>query len=170
MIDNLLAMSSVERDQHAYKIQQIDLVPLLRNIVSELEPSLSSNGIAIQIRLPHEEFEVSGDREAIRRVFINLIDNAAKYASEGKAIEIILDNSSSKPTATVRDLGPGIPKDKSETIFQAFAQLNDTLTDKAPGIGLGLSLSRSIMRKLGGELRLDTSYKKGASFIITFDS
>lgn len=168
MIENLLTMSSLERGNKSNSISSFNLADLVQNVAAELTPSIDSVGMDIRIELNAAKHPIAGDEDSIRRVFINLIDNAAKYARDGKHIDISLYTGHSGTTATVTDHGPGIPAKDSERIFQSFTQLSDKLEDKSPGIGLGLSIARNLMRDQNGDLQLDKNHSNGASFIITF--
>ncbi|MCH6257845.1 HAMP domain-containing histidine kinase [Puniceicoccaceae bacterium K14] len=170
MIDNLLLLSSLENKRSVRETKKIDLIPILQEIETEFKPTLEENEILLEIEGAKDIFWVNGNSESVRRVFINLIDNAKKYASDGKHITISLNSESSSPTVIVSDQGPGIPASKTETIFTPFSQLDSQLADKSPGIGIGLNISRNLMREIGGDLQLDKSYQNGASFILTFKS
>ncbi len=93
-----------------------------------------------------------------------LLNNAAKFTKEGNAeLRITLDNTTHMVVYTVTDTGIGIPPYEAEHIFEEFFQLDNYYE----GTGIGLSVARSIARRLGGDIRLDTSYQGGARFIMT---
>ena len=95
------------------------------------------------------------------RALSQLLENAFKFTHEG-SITLSMTNTDSKVRFTVEDTGIGIPADQTEHIFEEFFQL-DTFTD---GTGIGLTVARSIARRMGGDLWLDTSYKDGSRFIL----
>ncbi len=170
MIDNLLTLSSIEKSNNRPRLKKVDLAELTKELSTDLQLKLQESFIQLKLLNHNDQFIVKGDEDSIRRVFINLIDNAAKYAKDGKFIEIEFIPHPDNPKVAIRDHGPGIPSNKAETIFKPFSQLNDKLTDKSPGIGIGLSISRNLIREIGGNLHLDTSYKQGTAFILTFNS
>ncbi|MBQ8715527.1 MAG: hypothetical protein IJ552_10045 [Prevotella sp.] len=93
-----------------------------------------------------------------------LLNNAAKFTKEGNAeLRITLDDTAHMVVYTVTDTGIGIPPYEAEHIFEEFFQLDNYYE----GTGIGLSVARSIVRRLGGDIRLDTSYQGGARFIMT---
>ena len=93
----------------------------------------------------------------------HLLDNAMKFTPEGGSICMSCRAEGDMLAISIEDNGNGVPKEKAEEIFDEFVQL-DTFKD---GVGIGLSLSRNIVRQLGGDLVLDTNYQKGARFVLT---
>ena len=100
--------------------------------------------------------------EVVTDIMENLISNAIKFTSEG-SIELFCHKEKGMLHLTVTDTGTGIPADKQDEVFEKFAKADAF----KPGIGLGLTVSRNIARKMGGDLVLDKSYDKGARFILT---
>jgi signal transduction histidine kinase len=89
------------------------------------------------------------------------LENAAKFTHQG-SITLSMTSTDDKVRFTVEDTGIGIPADQTEHIFEEFVQL-DTFTD---GTGIGLTVARSVARRMGGDLWLDTDYKEGARFVL----
>jgi signal transduction histidine kinase len=103
------------------------------------------------------------------RTLVLLLDNAIKFlsapnapASEG-TIRLIVSQNDSEALFTIEDTGIGVPPQEADHIFEEFVQLNDYYD----GTGIGLTVARSIARRLGGEITLDTSYSPGARFIFS---
>lgn len=114
------------------------------------------------------------NKKAAVRVLILVMDNARKFTAppEGpgsmadekkQRVSLHIDADDYKVRFVVEDTGIGVPRDKAEVIFQEFVQLNDYYD----GVGIGLAVARSLARRLGGDLVLDTSYTAGARFIYT---
>ena len=93
----------------------------------------------------------------------HLLDNAIKFTSEGGSIRMLCEVKDSQLVISIEDTGCGIPKEKANDIFDEFVQLDEFKT----GVGIGLTLSRNIARRLGGDLILDTTYNQGARFVLT---
>ena len=91
------------------------------------------------------------------------IDNAMKFTPEGGSIVMRSTLLDKHLAITIEDTGCGVPQEKADTIFEEFVQL-DEFRD---GVGIGLPLSRSIVRRLGGDITLDTTYHNGARFVLT---
>ena len=94
------------------------------------------------------------------------MDNAAKYAAGKDQSEIHLRASTSNGSLvlTVRDHGPGVPRDQAKAIFAAFDRGGREVSDPVPGVGLGLALSRGLAREMGGDLTLESPADGGALF------
>ena len=95
------------------------------------------------------------------RALGQLLENAVKFTHEG-SITLRLDSTDSIIRFTVEDTGIGIPADQTEHIFEEFVQLDEFVD----GTGIGLTVARSIAQRMGGNLWLDTSYSKGARFVL----
>lgn len=92
-----------------------------------------------------------------------LLDNAMKFTPEGGSIRMQCQEEDNVLTISIEDTGCGVPKEKADEIFSEFVQL-DEFKD---GVGIGLPLSRNIVRQLGGDIKLDTNYQQGARFVLT---
>jgi two-component system sensor histidine kinase KdpD len=131
--------------------------------LQRLEPALANRPIEIEIdpELPL----VKIDALLIQQVIINLIENAVKYTPEQTPIEIIGETIDDRVCLSVRDYGPGIPDQAIERIFRKFSRLDPEGTQT--GVGLGLSLSRSIIELHGGELFYEHNPMGGACFTMS---
>ena len=105
------------------------------------------------------------DSSTLKQALINLLDNAIKYAGENGIVQITLSVTSHLVLLRVADQGPGIPRAIRDRAFEPFVQGGQTLTNKAPGVGLGLSLARGTLRQAGADLVLLDS-PRGAVFEI----
>jgi signal transduction histidine kinase len=94
---------------------------------------------------------------------VHLLDNAEKFTPEGGHVNMTCEVRENFLYVIIEDTGCGVPKDKADTIFEEFVQLDEY----KDGVGIGLTLSRNIVRRLGGDIMLDTTYNDGARFIVT---
>ena len=108
----------------------------------------------------HEKTFIHTNMDAAARALRLLLDNAKKFTKEGK-ISLFVDYQKTTVNFVVEDTGIGVPTEEAEHIFEEFVQL-DTFYD---GTGIGLTVARSIARRLGGDIWLDTSYSQGARFV-----
>jgi two-component system phosphate regulon sensor histidine kinase PhoR len=118
------------------------------------------------ITIPTDNVKIVTDRDAIKQVMLNLIDNAVKYASDGKTIDISMEIGEKNCKLNVSDRGPGIPKDHREQIFEKFHRVDNSLTSQKQGAGLGLSIAKNIVQDLGGSIIYKPRDGGGSSFII----
>ncbi len=116
--------------------------------------------------IPDENIIVETDRDALEQVLLNLLDNAIKYASEGKELSITLKVSKEYCELQFADKGPGVPSAHRDNIFKKFHRVDDSLTAGKPGSGLGLSIARRLLRDLGGDLLYKPRGGGGSCFVV----
>ncbi|MCP4367030.1 MAG: ATP-binding protein [Deltaproteobacteria bacterium] len=116
--------------------------------------------------IPNENIIVKTDRDALEQVVLNLLDNAIKYASEGEILKIALKVCKEYCELQFEDRGPGVPPAHREKIFKKFYRVDDSITARNPGSGLGLSISRRLLSDLGGDLLYRPRAGGGSCFIV----
>ena len=97
-------------------------------------------------------------------MILNLLDNALKYAGEGKFIKFVLRKEESFILLKICDDGPGIPKSQQKKIFKKFHRVDNSLSTKQPGSGLGLSIAKRILKDLDGDLFFEPMPGNGSCF------
>ncbi len=115
------------------------------------------------------------DITRIRQVLVNLVGNAIKFTEKGEIVVRIDATPTSQPehylfTVAVQDSGVGIPKDRLDTLFQAFSQVDASISRKYGGTGLGLAISKGIVEQLGGTMWVTSEWGKGSTFCFTFEA
>jgi signal transduction histidine kinase len=147
----------------------VDVAELLAEIVARLSPDAHAAGLRIELdREGVDEVEVLLDRSALEQVLINLVDNACKYAasSEPAVIHVELQRRQGRTLIRVRDHGPGLTQADRRRLFREFSKSDREAASSRPGVGLGLALSRRLMRAQGGDLAFDDAVKDGAAFVV----
>ena len=163
LIDEMLLVSLNESKEKAVKENPVEINDLIRDLLQEAEANLSpQTKINFESELPND-FTILSNEYMLRIIINALIDNAEKNTPEGSITVKASKPSDNEITLTVEDTGCGIPADEAEHIFERFVKL-DTFKQ---GIGLGLPLCRMLIEKLGGTVRLDTTYTQGARFVVT---
>jgi signal transduction histidine kinase len=109
----------------------------------------------------------TGDEDLIRRLILNILDNAVRYAPSNSAIRIALDRAANQYVISISDDGPGIPAEVQPRIFERFYRVDAARSRPDGGAGLGLALARWIARVHGGEVTLASSSSLGSTFVIT---
>ena len=163
LIDEMLLVSLNENSEEAKKENLVKINKLMRSVKKEAEGNLSTNTIIQFDTTLADDFTVLSNDYMLSIILNALVDNAVKNTPDG-----IVTLKASKPSdneliLAVEDTGCGIPAAEAEHIFERFVKL-DTFKE---GIGLGLPLCRMLIVKLGGTVRLDTTYTEGARFIVT---
>jgi signal transduction histidine kinase len=165
LIGDVLDTSRIEAGTFSYTFEDVDLAELVRDSTAAAEHSQDEVPVRAVIRepLPH----VRGDRDRLRQILINLIDNAVKYSSPGEEVRVEAQSSNSRVVIEVCDRGPGIPAEHQRVIFEKFGRLQTGQTAK-PGTGLGLFIARSIAEAHGGSLEVRSHPEQsGATFTLS---
>ena len=166
LINNVLDFGKLEQGKKQYHITSFDLGQLLGQIIDAHSIRIHNQGLKIIRQFTtgdinqSNRFTINSDADALEQVIINLMDNALKYAHNGSFIQFALEIETPATEdqiilLKVCDDGPGIPATHHTAIFEKFHRVDNSLTATHPGSGLGLSISRKILRDLGGDLVLE---------------
>jgi signal transduction histidine kinase len=171
LVDNVLTFS--KRDKNVggnAKSEPISLSLLARETVSQIEPRLEKLGFTVTCGAendPADELLVTGNREALKQVIVNLLSNAEKYSGASNEVSVEFGRVGRSAVVRVLDRGIGVPKEMSEKIFHEFVRGDDSLSAPAGGAGLGLSIARDIARKHGGDVTYSPRGGGGSVFTLT---
>lgn len=166
LVGRLLTFNALEKNGQKIACSAVDLGALVREAIEQMNSALQAANLTIETETPPEPLVADSDHSIVKQALLNLLDNACKYARGSGAVRIRLSTSRDRILLDVVDSGPGIPRAIRHRLFEPFVQGGNTLTDKSPGVGLGLSIARGTLRKIGGELQfLHTA--QGATFQIS---
>jgi signal transduction histidine kinase len=144
--------------------QRCDLVPLVRQVVSECEQTTARHRIALETPA---ELSAQADGARLQRVVGNLVGNAIKYSPDGGEISVKLEAHDTDVVLTVRDRGIGIPSQDQQRVFERF-QRGSNVEGRIPGTGIGLAGARQIIEQHGGRISVKSQIGKGATFTVRF--
>ena len=161
LIEDLLFASRVDRQTIPISIQPVGVLEVLTDIQDTVQ-----DATAVALSVEPAGLHVSADPDHLRRVFINLVDNAAKYAP-GSPVEITAREVRSHIDIDVVDHGAGIPSAMRDRIFDAFTQLERSETRTKGGTGLGLSIVRGLVEAMGGTVTVSETPGGGATFTVS---
>jgi signal transduction histidine kinase len=171
LIENVLAYARLERGASQRRTETVRLREFLRRIRDTLDERAQQAGMSITIETEEHVLlsTARADFTSVEQILFNLIDNACKYAASGadRLIEIEVQNKDRAVTFAVRDHGPGVSRAGEKRLFRPFFKSAGEAANSAPGVGLGLALSRRLARQMGGDLRLDRTVTDGARFLLT---
>lgn len=164
LLDGILDLNMQDPGEQAWDEEAFDPEAAIDHAVETCEPLARAAGARIRRGRRTRNLRVMGSRDRLTQVFINLISNAIKH-NPNPAPEVVVSASrrGANYEARVRDNGPGIDADHRESIFRKFFRGNAAV---ASGVGLGLPISRKIVNRFGGELRLSDRKAPGAEFIV----
>jgi signal transduction histidine kinase len=171
LVENVLAYARLERGGLGNRIQPVRGDDLLKLATERLADRAREAGMELAISTDDSARNaiVLCDASAVEQILFNLVDNACKYAeaAEDKAITLDARIANAQLCLRVRDHGPGLPADQRRRLFQPFRKSAAEAARTAPGVGLGLSLSRRLARDMGGDLALDETTNNGAAFVLS---
>ena len=146
------------------RLADMELGVLTEVVLKVYAKEISRKRIVLQKEIPPNIGLLSGDRDALIRVVINLVINAIKYTPEGRSISIKLTGNSREVRFEIADTGPGIPKESFAKMFNKFERV---VAEKQEGTGLGLAISKDIINLHKGKIWVESEVGKGSKFIFT---
>jgi len=166
LVDDLLEVSRITTGKLRLRRERVELRKVASAALEAVEPIIRERGHTLVVTLPPPGLTIEADPTRLSQVFLNLLNNAAKFTPQGGRIEFALEVRNGEIAARVRDDGVGIAPDMIEPIFEMFAQADRSLERTTMGLGVGLSLSRRLMELHGGtiEARSDGA-NRGAEFV-----
>jgi signal transduction histidine kinase len=166
LVGNLLDFSRMEQGRKHYTPEHFDAVEFVDGLLDQQEQRLAEEGLTLTRQLPSTGLSVIADRDAVEQVLLNLLDNAVKYAASGGEVRVTVTAEGMTCLIRVADRGPGIPLAHRQRIFDKFHRIDNSLTSRQPGCGLGLSIARQLLLDQGGALRYEPAADGGAIFVI----
>jgi signal transduction histidine kinase len=170
LIENVLHYARLERNGSQARIEPVLVAELLDRVVERLQGRCQQAGMELCVNVPENVGQVTAlaDVSAVEQVLFNLVDNACKYAATSADRCIVLEASTGQRAVSihVRDSGPGLDARVRRRLFRPFSKSAHEAANSAPGVGLGLALSRRLARGMGGDLRYDANQRVGASFAL----
>jgi signal transduction histidine kinase len=162
LIGDVLDTSRIEAGTFSYSFDDVDLALLVRDSAAAAERGQDEVPVRAVVHDPLPQ--VRGDRERLRQVLVNLIDNAVKYSPPGVEVSVEAQSTNGRVVIEVRDQGPGIPAEHQTLIFEKFGRVQGG--SAKPGTGLGLFIARSIAEAHGGSLAVHSS-EQGSIFTLS---
>jgi signal transduction histidine kinase len=168
LIDNVLNFSKIERGVIPYHLEYEDPASVLQGAIDSFRLHAEAQGFTVDLLLPEQVTEVRMDADAIFQVLLNLLSNAMKYGGEDKAIRVRAYQEDSRLVVEVTDHGIGIPPEEVPKIFEPFYRIDQRINSRTQGgMGLGLTLARTIVRDHGGEMTVHSKVGSGSTFRFT---
>ncbi len=165
LVESLLDLDRLESDKAVLTKEQASIGALIAEAVEEVHPTAEAKGQMLKMGIPARLPLVEIDVDMIRRVLINLLDNAVKYSPGGGEIAISTEVKEGELFVSVRDSGEGISAEDREIIFDKFTRLDKQ--SKRKGLGLGLAFCRLAVEAHRGRIWVDSEKGKGSIFTFT---
>jgi heavy metal sensor kinase len=167
LLDSLLTLARGDAGIESLELVRMDVAEALREAVAEGRRFAVEKRIVLHCEIPNGAIEINGDPDAIRRVFLILIDNAVKYTEPGGEVRAWVHASSDSAEAAVADTGIGIAKHDQPHIFDRFWRADKVRSRETGGVGLGLSIAHSIIDQHHGTILVESEPGKGSVFRVS---
>ncbi len=168
MIASIETLSKVENDMVILKYEEFDLLALLKNITLNFYPTCKEKNIAIELEPYDEEVHMLGDKDRISQVFTNLISNGIMYSNSKQTILIKVFKNEKDIVIKVRDNGIGMREEELSYIFERFYRVDKSRSKHTGGMGIGLTITKSIVEAHNGSISVSSKEGAGTEFTLVF--
>ena len=165
LIKDLERLQNAESDAITLEKTDIDIYSLAKEIMQGFKIGFEEK--KIDVKLYGEETHVFADRKRIGQVIANFLSNAIKYTDENGSISVSVTKNDKQAVFSVKDTGIGIPFSEQNRVFERFYRTDKSRTRKTGGVGIGLSISKAIVKAHNGTIRCESEPGAGSNFIVT---
>lgn len=167
LINDYLDATQIDRGDMEYMITKLDLTKMLNDILEEFSLVARKASLELTFKKPKDDVMIMADKNKIRQIITNVIDNAIKYTLKGK-VNITLDKIKDKAIISVKDTGIGIDEEKANEIFNKFARSPEAIKINVVGTGLGLFVAKTMIEAQDGNIWVNSNgLGKGSTFYIS---
>jgi len=167
LVDDLMDVSRISRGKLELRKERVPLAAVLNSAVETSRPLIEQMGHELSVTLPKQPLIVDADMTRLAQVFLNLLNNAAKYGDRGGHIQLNVERQGSDVVVSVKDTGIGIAADQLPRIFEMFTQVDRSLEKSQGGLGIGLTLVRRLVEMHGGRVEARSEGAgKGSEFVV----
>jgi PAS domain S-box-containing protein len=167
LIDDLMDVSRISRGKIELKREHVELERVVLAAIETSRPLIEECGHELSVTLPSSPVIVDADLTRLAQVFLNLLNNAAKYTERAGRIDLRAERHGSEVVVSVRDTGIGIPPDNLPSIFEMFSQLEGALSRSQGGLGIGLFLVKRLVQMHGGTIEAHSEGRgRGTEFVV----
>jgi len=167
LLQDLLTLARVDNGQMQFQLETVDLNEFVEQTIGLVE---QYNDRPIDCQTPSDPVPVQVDRNRLKQVLLNLIDNAVKYSEPEQPITLTVQNKQNRGILSVRDRGMGIPLAQQTRIFERFYRVDEARSRSTGGTGLGLSIVKTLVEGMGGDISVSSQLGEGTTFIVSLPS
>ena len=168
LVEKVLDFTKIESGAYQWVGEKLDLVSVVDEALAATSQLARNRNIRVVREVPGDAVWVTGDRDRLVQVIINLLSNALKYCEPDTGLVLLrLTRSNTEIRLEVVDNGPGIRREEHERIFEKFHQIRDAARGKPQGTGLGLAICKTIIENYGGRIWVESDPGCGARFVFT---
>lgn len=165
LIEDLFGFTKLTYGKIVMKVEKVDIVKLMSQLMEEYYPNFAEKSLEFELKTDTPAAVISADGNLLARVFDNLINNAIKYGSDGKRIDVSIKSDSQNITVFIINYGKIIPADELPFIFNKFYRVEQSRSTSTGGTGLGLAIAKNIVEMHGGSIEVKSDLA-GTAFIV----
>ena len=169
LVEGLLLLSRADSGVLRLDLRPVELRDLLQEISEQMNLVADDHSVSLQTG-SMEAVSVRGDREHLRRLLLNIVDNAIKYTPEGGSVTISLQSDGEWASVRISDTGIGLRRDEQDRIFTRFYRAVEARSQREGGAGLGLCIALSIAEAHGGRIQVESTPGHGSTFTVLLPS
>lgn len=169
MINRILDTRAIESENADYKPSNIELTPILDQIIANFQPLADQKGIKLNAPKKFIQATVKGDIHYIQQVLENILSNSIKFSPRDKKVEINFYKEDNKAILSFKDQGPGLTEKDHKSLFVEYANLSAKPTGNETSTGLGLSIVKKYVDLMEGDIWCESTFGAGATFYLTFN-
>src|SRR5215207_10305 len=169
LLNNVITLASLDSGTLAVDLEQVDLNQLLNDLLWSHRKPIAAKGLRLVVNIPDDLPGMIADPQQLRIVLNQLIDNARRYTDAG-TLAIRACCEADRVKIAIADTGRGIDPELAEHLFTRFTRGSEGINSAERGIGLGLAITKELIERQNGVIRLDTTSDQGSTFVITLPS
>lgn len=166
LIDDILLLSFIENNENM-SYDNVSIYDVFIEVYDLTSYIAKSKNIDVSYEFSDKSIQVLSNRDYIKQIFLNLVDNAIKYTPDNKSVKVEVTLKDNDIVVKVIDEGVGIPKEDINRIFERFYRVDKARSRDVGGTGLGLAITKHIVKNLGGAIDVKSELGKGSEFIVT---
>jgi two-component system phosphate regulon sensor histidine kinase PhoR len=163
LLNDLIDISMIESGEMRMSYRYFKINDLINQVVQENKKVAEDKGLELSYTAARDDLEVFGDKDKLRQVLVNLVQNAVKYTEKGK-VELYVDEENKHARINVRDTGIGIPEDYHDRIFERFFRIDKARSRSLGGTGLGLAIVKHIIEAHNSKMNVVSKEGEGSTF------
>jgi two-component system, OmpR family, phosphate regulon sensor histidine kinase PhoR len=168
LVDSLLDLSRIESGHWQPKMEEVDLRAVVGGVIEDCREKAVAQKVTIAMDLSPDALEVAADEDAVRQVFLNLVDNALRYTPEGGRIVCRSRLEGEEIALSVSDTGAGISREHLPRIFERFYRADPSRSRDEGGTGLGLAIMKHLVEAHGGRVAAESTLGRGTTITAWF--
>lgn len=168
-LNSIVTLAAIETNQLELKASEIDLMEMIFNLYQSFEPIAKSKNISFDINIKNNTSKIRFDENCLQQILYNLIDNAIKFTEKGRVFlecNTIKIDDKKYIEFVIEDTGIGIKPNKLNIIFEPFRQVSEGHRRQYEGLGLGLTVTKKLIEKFNGTLKLESKPNEGSIFTV----